>query len=390
MFSASPCRQMVDARMVLHATLLPESFLPQAFSSLEPRLAQLAGRWFVLSGIQDPSGGVARYYHSDTGRNARTSTEITGYAISALLFLYERHQDKQFLEAAQRAGDFLIETAWSPSLRTFPFEHAISGDAPQPLSYFFDCGIIVRGLLALWRVTGTPEYLDVAVKTGESMKVDFAAGDTWHPILELPGKHPLQWTAQWSRRPGCYQLKSALGWHDLHQLTGEEKFAKYYAAAAAKALATKDEFLPAETREKTMDRLHAYCYFLEALLAGSIAREARQIIAEGILRVSGYLREIRPDFERSDVYAQLLRVRLIASATLSLPLNESEAVEEASAIESFQVDQPGVSHHGGFWFGRKNGQMLPYINPVSTAFCMQAYEWWQDHLAGKPIQQAVI
>ena len=47
-----------------------------------------AGRWFLESGIQDDSGGVARYYRSDVGRNAGVSTEITGYAVSALVYLY--------------------------------------------------------------------------------------------------------------------------------------------------------------------------------------------------------------------------------------------------------------------------------------------------------------
>jgi len=368
--------------------------LPQASSSLDPRLALLAGKWFLSSGILEANGGVARYYHSDTQRNARISTEITGYAVSTLVFLYERTADPEFLEAAVRAGQFLTGTAWSPSLRTFPFEHAQNGDAPQPLTYFFDCGIIVRGVLALWRVTGAPEYLNIAVQTGESMMSDFAAGsginDTWHPILELPGKYPLPWAAQWSRQPGCYQLKSALGWNDLHLATGDDKFARFYELAVRKTLAIKDEFLPAETREGTMDRLHAYCYFLEALVTDSAAHNVREVIAEGILRVSSYLREIRSEFERSDVNAQLLRVRLLAAANLGLPLNEREAAEEASAIEEFQVEMPNSSHHGGFWFGRKDGVMMPYINPVSTAFCLQAYEWWQDHLLGKRIQQAVI
>jgi hypothetical protein len=152
----------------------------------------------------------------------------------------------------------------------------------------------------------------------------------------------------------------------------------------------KDEFLPAESREKTMDRLHAYAYFLEALVTSSASVDAQSVIAEGILRVSRYLREIRSEFERSDVDAQLLRVRLLAAAKFGLPLNERQAAEEAAAVEQFQVEEPGATHHGGFWFGRKNGVLLPYINPVSTAFCLQAHEWWQDHLAGRPIQQAVI
>ncbi len=36
-----------------------------------------AGCWFLNSGIQEPDGGVARYYRSDAGRNAAVSNEIT-------------------------------------------------------------------------------------------------------------------------------------------------------------------------------------------------------------------------------------------------------------------------------------------------------------------------
>ena len=93
--------------------------LPQASSSLDPRLTALAGQWFLQSGIQEAHGGVARYHHSDTGRNARVSTEITGYTVSALVFLYERSGDRELLDAAIRAGRFLLDVAWSPSLRRF-------------------------------------------------------------------------------------------------------------------------------------------------------------------------------------------------------------------------------------------------------------------------------
>jgi hypothetical protein len=292
--------------------------------------------------------------------------------------------------AAVRAGRFLLETAWSPSLKTFPFECAGNGDAPQPLTYFFDCGIIVRGLLQLGRVTGYPEYQAVAELAGVSMIRDFVSSDTLHPVLNLPDKRPLQWTNQWSRQPGCYQLKSALAWHELHQVTDIDTFGIAFERALEKALATEAEFLPADTPERTMDRLHAYSYFLEALLSAVDRPSAHAALAQGIEKVSGYLRDIRPRFVRSDVYAQLLRVRLLAEQNAGIPLNQAEAAEEAAAIEEFQINDPGSRHHGGFWFGWKEGQPLPFTNPVSTAFCLQAHAWWQDRLAGRSITQAVI
>jgi hypothetical protein len=84
------------------------------------------------------------------------------------------------------------------------------------------------------------------------------------------------------------------------------------------------------------------------------------------------LREIAPVFARSDVYAQLLRARLFGAAMGVLPLDETAAAHEAEQTASFQIAS------GGFLFGRKQGQPLPFVNPVSTAFCAQALAWW-DH-----------
>ena len=321
---------------------------------------------------------MARYYLAGVGKNALVSTEITGYAVSALVYLYEKRGDQSFLEAAIRSGRFLVDRAWNPRLRTFPFEHSDNGTRPQALAYFFDCGIIVRGLMALWRTTRDESLLVCAREAGHSMLADFAREDEIHPILTLPAKQPLPYAPQWSRSPGCYQLKSALAWHELFEVTGETSFCASYERALALALYSKDRFLPAETAEKTMDRLHAYCYFLEALLPHSGRTECRDALEEGIGRVSGYLREIAPVFVRSDVYAQLLRLRLYAANLFGLPLQEREASEEAAWIKTFQCESSDARMNGGFYFGRKGQTMLPYVNPVSTAFCLQALDMWHE------------
>ena len=37
---------------------------------------------------------------------------------------------------------------------------------------------------------------------------------------------------------------------------------------------------------------------------------------------------------------------------------------------------------GGFWFGRRAGGRVAYINPVSTAFCVQALAQWEQREGG--------
>jgi len=337
-----------------------------------------AGGWFLRSGIQEPSGGVARYYRSDLHRNQPVSTEITGYTVSALVYLHSLDPSGKWLEAAESAARFLVCKAWNPAAAAMPFEI----DPPR-FTYFFDCGIIVRGLLAVWQATDNTRYLETAVALGESMERDFLddGGDV-HPILELRSKKPIERDPlRWSRSAGCYQLKAAMAWWDLAEATGDNTFRDPYMRVLEASLRSYETFLPGHTEPlKVMDRLHAFSYFLEGLLPRADDAECAAALRAGIGRLSMHLRSIAPQFERSDVYAQLLRARLHADAAGAAPLNRAAADDEARALATFQAQSEDARIGGGFIFGRKQGEAMPYINPVSTAFALQAL---QEHESGK-------
>jgi len=330
--------------------------------------------WFQRSGIQELSGGVARYHLLDAKRNLATSTEITGYFVSAMIWGGRS-------EEAYKAADWLVHDAWRPELQAMPYELG----NPLPPAYFFDCGIIVRGLLAAWRVSAKPEYLGTARDLGMAMGRDFwSTSGELHPILELPWKAPWPYERRWSREPGCLQLKSALAWADLAELFPGGEFEGWFERALQYALATHLAFLPGNDDEiKVMDRLHAYSYFLEALLARTDRAEVREALHGGIGRVAQYLRTIGPRFERSDVCAQLLRVRLLADSLGAAPLDEAAAEEEAARCAAHQRFGGPPMIDGGYGFGTRDGVPLPYMNPVSTAFCMQAMQWWHDWEGGE-------
>ncbi|MEO8049988.1 MAG: hypothetical protein ABI833_06185 [Acidobacteriota bacterium] len=323
---------------------------------------------------------MARYYRSDLGKNARVSTEITGYAVSTLLFFYLRSGQSEHLESALRAARFLTRTAWDAQLRALPFEYSSNGDQPPALAYFFDTGIIIRGLLAAWRVTHETEFHDTAIAAGRAMLADFGSRDAIHPILALPNKRPLAYESSWSRRPGCYQLKSAMAWFELFEVTGESCFLRAYESALERALASERDFLPGEgDPQKVVDRLHAYAYFLEGLLPVLHRTDAAQAFREGIDRAAVHLREFAPLFVRSDVYAQLLRLRLYGEILGAMPIDRAAAAYEAGEAAAFQICSDDPCGSGGFSFGRKGGQLLPFVNPVSSAFCAQALTLWDDH-----------
>lgn len=336
---------------------------------------QQAGRWFLESGIQEPGGGVARYYRADLHRNHAVSTEITGYAVSTFLYLHSLSGDERYLERATAGARFLCEVAWDAANRTMPFEID-----PACHTYFFDCGIIVRALLACWRTSGVQQCLDVAAALGRQMAVDFASslGD-FHPILSLPDRCPADRDPlRWSRSAGCYQLKAAMAWFDLAEATGDSSFREPYRRVLEYSLQTYGQFLPGHPeRSKVMDRLHAFSYFLEGLLPMAADPRCAAALCDGVQRVAFHLREIAPEFDRSDVYAQLLRARLYADALGAAPLDREAAAWEAARLAEFQTAAGDPRIDGGFYFGRRATDWLPYINPVSAGFGLQALAVWQ-------------
>jgi hypothetical protein len=354
--------------------------LTHALSLAAARVA--AGQWFQQSGIQDASGGVARYYYAETGQNRAISTEITGYAASALVSLAQSTGDESYLQAAGRAADFLCD-AWEPGLGVFPFELDATPDSHLH-TYFFDTGIIIRGLLAVWRVTEEERLLQVAKEAARQMARHFAARSDWHPILQMPSLQPLPREGRWSRASGCYQLKSALAWLEVAEATGNESIATPYHEWMQKSLDSHRDYLPgADDPSAVMDRLHPYCYFLEGMSRFVSRKDCREEYSWGLERAGKLLREIRPVFLRADVCAQLLRARLLAAE--HIPVDAAAASEEVEELLRFQANSDDPRIDGGFWFGRRGGELIPHISPVPAAFAVQALELWRAFQAGEAL-----
>lgn len=318
---------------------------------------------------------MARYYRADLERYEPASTEITGYAASALVYLHALSGDGRYLERAADAARYLARTAWDPAEGTMPFELE-----PGRFAYFFDSGIVVRGLLAVWRATGEDEFRAVAAELGRRMTADFisATGD-FHPVLALPGKQPLERdAARWSRTSACYQLKSAMAWWDLFEATGDAEFCGHYEHALEFSLGQAPEFLPGHPDAlKVMDRLHAFLYFLEGMLPRAGDARCVAAMADGIRQVEGFVTEIGPRFLRADVCAQLLRIRLFADWHGAVPLNRDAACREAKVLAGFQAESGDPRIDGGFYFGRKGAEWVPHLSPVPAAFGLQALALWE-------------
>ncbi len=330
--------------------------------STESSCMARAGAWLLDSGIQQNSGGVSRYRRTDIAENLPVSTEITGYVVSALCYLFEQSGDQRYLEGAKRGADFLIDQAWDRALSSMPFELSPGGR----YSYFFDTGIIARSLLFLYRLNPSERYLSAARDLGSAMERDFGSmSGAYHPIVLLPCKSPAPYETWWSKMPGAFQLKAALAWHELGTVTGEARFSALYEQLLSRSLRQYRETLDIERDEiRKMDRLHAWAYFLEGLQPVASRPEIAKLLEEALAEGETLREAIAPRFLRSDVCAQLLRVKLLGGGT--------PAPGEIERIEAFQYPEGDPVLAGGFAFGLRDGALTPHVNPVSTAFCLQA------------------
>ena len=73
-----------------------------------------------------------------------------------------------------------------------------------------------------------------------------------------------------------------------------------------------------------------------------------------------------------------LRHAAQANARGAVPLDRTRAEEEAAIVADYQFRDGEARVRGGFCFGTRDGRRMPFVNPVSTAFCAQAIAMWQS------------
>ncbi|MBU2103099.1 MAG: glycoside hydrolase family 88 protein, partial [Candidatus Omnitrophica bacterium] len=193
--------------------------------------------WLQNSGIQSAGGGFYSWFDAGLASYSYLYSEITGYGISTLLFLYDIQKDTAQLKKAKRAAQWIKDVAMHPcgGIRTRLHAHDASADKVYSFAeeniFSFDTGMVLYGVINLYRVTQDSQYLVMAKTIADFLIGTMQQEDgSLAPIYNARNNALFVATEpKWSNQPASFHAKVALGLVDLFEVTGDKK---YYGAAA--------------------------------------------------------------------------------------------------------------------------------------------------------------
>ena len=233
----------------------------------------------------------------------------------------------------------------------------------------------MRGLLALWRAKGE--------ESTSRPRCERAADDPrFHGgrcVPSDPGaarKRPLTRAALVAVR-GLLPAQAAMAWHDLFEATGEAGFEPHY-GRAVRGPGHDAGFPSGRTGPGESDGPAARVLLFPggpASVAGAAECCARRW--GGIGPRGGELRDIAPVFERSDVARNCCGCGSTRTgrAWRRGPRGGGRGGGRSRPSSSLNTPTRGSRR---LLVRPQGGELLPYVNPVSTAFARQALDmWWQ-------------
>jgi hypothetical protein len=353
---------------------------------------ELAAKWLLDSGIQSPEGGFFAWYNLNEENHAYVYSEITGYAITTLLFLNKILNDDVFLEKAKLAATWLISYSLHPcgGVRTRLYAQDMHADKNYSFSgeniFSFDTAMALYGMINLYKMTKEDNFLKAAVTMGDFLidrmqNYDGSLAATFNAKFEKINPDLFD---KWSNQRGSFHAKACLGFVDLFSQTQQEKYKVAAEKLAGFALTLQDfsgRFITNKADNTT--HLHPHCYAAEGLFyAGSylgidkfIEASKRAVLwafekvtKVGVNEVFDPLTNSFNDFQRNDILAQVLRLGLI------FDLENKKAEYLNALLLKSQYSGNNDRQRGGFLFSRSG----PHVNSWVTMFAIQALAFYQN------------
>jgi hypothetical protein len=365
-------------------------------------------QWLVASGIQTTcddnqlNGGYAAWFDEDTRSSPYLYAEITGYMLTLLTWLHDRHGDPRLLNGAVRAADWLVDNA---DEKTGGFRCLVPlapsrFDYKRDLIFAFDCGVILSGLVNTYRATRRGKYLAAAVTVADWMLREWQDDQgAIKPAYNAVTGEWLYSNAEWSLCSGSYHTKVAMGLINLFDATG---LARYRRAAtqicdfALRFQQPNGRFITFPEAGGTNSHPHAYSAEGLWMVGKYLGRED---YLQASLRATEWLFSVQAEDgliprhwhqdelvynERVDVLSQALRLAEIHLSEGRLdPSCEQKMAKLVPVILRNQSRSEDPRVHGAFYFGRlSNGDIVRHANVWVSAFAIQSLMLRSDRQHG--------
>ena len=377
-----------------------------------PESVRLASRWLTGSGIQNESrdrrlrGGVAAWYEIDRKVYPFLYSEITGYALSAWIFLNKVLKTRRYLKHSGQAAQWLMRHAAAPGggvkTRFYLVKHYVSPNYcfHHGRVYAFDTSMVGYGVLQLYRETKQIEHLESAHRLLRFLIDKMRRKDgLFYAYYDSKTGSVGQDLEKWSDQAGSFHAKLALFFVDYYLLTQKDEarsVATRLLDTVVKNQKPDGRFVTGLADDST--HLHPHAYTLEGLLYGGVylkkeaylksARKGFEWMLKGVSEdgsvSSNFVKGLFSHHERSDIVAQALRVGSVLCALYpELKPKLSPTLERIRQHLLLFQNKEGVRQRGGFLYGAAtDGLMRPHLNAWATMFALQAL-WMHEQFVAK-------
>ena len=346
----------------------------------------LAIDWFLNSGIQSEDGGFYAWQDVKDGSHPYLYSEITGYAITLMSFLYTLTKNDIFIERARHAAQWILQDAPGPGGSVLTRKYL--KDAVEHYSfergniYSFDCAMVAFGMLKLYKISADEDYLACAQNLiGFLNNKMLKNSGLYYPVFDTKKESPYEDLNKWSTQSGSFHAKIVLCLCELASIKNEGS----YSDLASKLIdsSIKNFYKAGRFITGTLDgtsHFHPYCYTLEGMLYYSRRLKNdkyKNVIEDAFDWISGFQQEdggfptevfdkgkMSVAYQRSDIQSQVLRLSYFIASD----------IDRECLIERFlKFQNIDKGSQGGFLFGAdRDGTARQHSNAWCSMFALQA------------------
>lgn len=361
---------------------------------------ELLKKWFLGSGIQSEDGGFYAWQDVANKSNSYLYSEITGYAITTMCFLYNLTKDTIFIDRARRAAKWITQNAMHALGGVLTRSYIDKPDEHYSFAggniYSFDCAMVSFGMLKLYDVTRERDYLDCAQKIIDFLNVKMSkTSGLYYPVYDTKLNEPYEDTEKWSTQSGSFHSKIALSLCELSGICNDISYmgrAKKLIDASLENFCEGNRFIT-NTADGT-SHLHPYSYTLEGMLfyircsRDDVYMDVIEKTFDWMIRLQGedggFPTQVSADakrsvpYQRCDIQSQILRLSYYI---------ESDIDREKLAGRVLEFQNIYGNYNGGFLFGvDKDASVKNHSNAWCSMFVLQAL----CLLSGKADKETVL